>query len=164
MPMCPYCPETRESEFTEGGDRCRECKRSYNRGWYQANKAEQGRRVRKNKALSVARARAFVEAQKAKPCSDCRLCFPTCAMQFDHVRGQKRDNVATLVAKGCSIEVVQSEIAKCELVCANCHAIRCAATSRGLLSHRSGVVQSAAQPPLERRIWVRVPAPEPAIR
>jgi hypothetical protein len=42
-------------------------------------------------------------------------------MDFDHVRGEKVANVSVLVAGGASRRRVLAEIAKCEVVCANCH-------------------------------------------
>jgi hypothetical protein len=45
-------------------------------------------------------------------------------MAFDHLPGSsKRLEIANLVRRG-SIGVARSEIAKCEVVCANCHAVR----------------------------------------
>jgi hypothetical protein len=41
-------------------------------------------------------------------------------MEFDHVRGEKLGNVANM-ARHCSIAKIDAEIAKCDLVCANCH-------------------------------------------
>jgi hypothetical protein len=44
-------------------------------------------------------------------------------MQWDHLPGtQKLGDVSTF--KGRSREEVLAEIAKCQLVCANCHAVR----------------------------------------
>lgn len=43
-------------------------------------------------------------------------------MQFDHVRGSKASNVTGL--QGASVTALRAEIAKCDVVCANCHAIR----------------------------------------
>jgi len=57
-------------------------------------------------------------------CSDCGQLFPACCMDFDHVEGDKSAEVGALVAKGASWELIQEEIDKCELVCANCHRIR----------------------------------------
>ncbi|MGH7894858.1 MAG: hypothetical protein ACREQL_09325 [Candidatus Binatia bacterium] len=57
------------------------------------------------------------------PCMDCGVAFHPAAMQFDHRPGeQKRFNVGN-----CTHHprvVVEAEIAKCDLVCANCHAVR----------------------------------------
>jgi hypothetical protein len=49
--------------------------------------------------------------------------FPPEAMQWDHLPGtDKRGDVSTL--RGLSKQAVLDEIAKCELVCANCHVMR----------------------------------------
>ena len=45
-------------------------------------------------------------------------------MDFDHIRGKKLHNVAWLV--NVSERRLLEEIAKCDLVCANCHRIRTA--------------------------------------
>jgi hypothetical protein len=46
-------------------------------------------------------------------------------MDFDHREGElKTDNVANLVASPHSMKKLLEEIAKCDLVCANCHRIR----------------------------------------
>jgi hypothetical protein len=52
-------------------------------------------------------------------------------MDFDHVRGEKKFKVAEAVqfAYGLNFDQLRAEIAKCEVVCANCHRIRTA--SRG---------------------------------
>lgn len=64
----------------------------------------------------------ILKAAKAKPCKDCGREFPSCAMQFDHVRGLKKFEIAHVKDRG--IKALLSEMKKCELVCANCHAIR----------------------------------------
>ena len=70
------------------------------------------------------RAKAYVDNLKEAPCTDCRLWYPPYVMQFDHVRGKKLGAVSRFVSKGRSQAVLDAEIAKCELVCANCHAVR----------------------------------------
>lgn len=42
-------------------------------------------------------------------------------MDFDHVRGEKKFNLAVAANKNISIARIQDEIAKCDVVCANCH-------------------------------------------
>lgn len=66
--------------------------------------------------------RAKVDALKAAPCSDCNACFDPVAMDFDHVRGEKFNGIAALWSY--SWDFVLQEIAKCDLVCANCHRLR----------------------------------------
>jgi len=43
-------------------------------------------------------------------------------MDFDHVRGVKLFNVGMMTSR--SFELIDAEIAKCEIVCSNCHRIR----------------------------------------
>ena len=47
-------------------------------------------------------------------------------MEWDHVpgRGDKKFNVARHAGKGIHTTSMQAEIAKCDLVCRNCHGIR----------------------------------------
>jgi hypothetical protein len=68
----------------------------------------------------------LIEQAKDKPCLDCGRKFPRVAMDFDHVRGEKKRGIAQMVNGAWSIETLLAEIAKCELVCANCHRVRTA--------------------------------------
>jgi hypothetical protein len=61
---------------------------------------------------------------KDNPCKDCGQRFPTVAMDFDHPAGLKKHNPADLMGRGRRWEVIEAEIAKCDLVCANCHRVR----------------------------------------
>jgi len=71
------------------------------------------------------RNKAFVdEIKSTTPCMDCGVIYPPYIMQFDHVAGEKRGAVANLVREGVSIQTLQDEIDKCELVCSNCHTER----------------------------------------
>jgi hypothetical protein len=68
------------------------------------------------------RGKARINTLKKSPCVDCGETWPPEAMDFDHVRGEKTASIANLGE--CSWERVQEEIAKCDLVCANCHRVR----------------------------------------
>ena len=66
---------------------------------------------------------AFLAIIKDRPCMDCGKLYHFSAMDFDHKNGlNKRYNVANMV--GYSKENILAEIAKCDIVCANCHRIR----------------------------------------
>ena len=65
----------------------------------------------------------FINSQKAKPCADCKITYPPYVMDFDHIKN-KQLNIAECSRKGWSQSRILLEIAKCELVCANCHRIR----------------------------------------
>ena len=59
---------------------------------------------------------------KDAPCMDCGNRFPPECMDFDHVRGVKAFEISRAAAR--TEEAVRAELAKCDLVCANCHRIR----------------------------------------
>lgn len=56
----------------------------------------------------------------ADGCVECGVEEPAC-LEFHHVEGEKRSSVAGLLADGRPLERIRAEIAKCELLCANCH-------------------------------------------
>lgn len=62
------------------------------------------------------------------PCADCGEHYPPVCMDFDHLDGEdKESSISALMNQGASLARIDAEIAKCELVCANCHRIRTAA-------------------------------------
>ena len=61
------------------------------------------------------------DALKDGPCTDCGGRFPPECMDWDHLRDKKFDLANANTRSPASI---LAEIAKCELVCANCHRIR----------------------------------------
>ena len=63
-----------------------------------------------------------LETLKRAPCLDCGDAFDPCCMDFDHVRGSKSLSIARMYTTAW--DKVLAEIAKCDLVCANCHRIR----------------------------------------
>lgn len=74
---------------------------------------------------------AHVEQRKAAPCADCGQTFHPKAMHFHHRDpAEKTAAVSQLISRGASTTELDAEIAKCELLCANCHAIRHAEEAR----------------------------------
>jgi hypothetical protein len=66
--------------------------------------------------------REQVNTLKAKPCGDCHEIFPSCCMDFDHVRGRKIKGIGEMLSH--TLSGIRSEIDKCDLVCACCHRVR----------------------------------------
>ncbi len=67
----------------------------------------------------------WYETIKSQPCTDCGGSFPICCMDFDHRIGTKKSYcVGTMVAHHYSMNLIEKEVAKCDLVCANCHRVR----------------------------------------
>lgn len=62
---------------------------------------------------------------KRGPCTDCGQTFDPICMDFDHLPGtDKILNVGRMVTRKFAWAKIEAEIAKCELVCANCHRLR----------------------------------------
>lgn len=69
--------------------------------------------------------RAIVQQMKVgRPCMDCGGKFHHAAMEYDHRPGEIKCFNISIGAADASWEKVLTEIAKCDLVCANCHAVR----------------------------------------
>jgi len=60
---------------------------------------------------------------KEAPCVDCGRRFPPECMQWDHRPGEVKYRAISRITS-MPREALMAEIAKCDLVCANCHAIR----------------------------------------
>jgi hypothetical protein len=89
--------------------------------YYLANREQ---RIAAMKASKTKRKKALQAYKEANPCTDCGVFYPYYVMQLDHLPGfEKIESLASLINK-VSMERVWEEVAKCELVCANCHAIR----------------------------------------
>lgn len=57
-------------------------------------------------------------------CVDCGYRQAPEALDFDHVRGEKVMDLCRMATAFKSMKRVLDEVAKCEVVCANCHRIR----------------------------------------
>lgn len=99
-----------------------EQKREYQREHYRRNKETYIQKAAINKKKQREELRSIISKAKDRPCSDCGVKYPSFVMQFDHI-GNKNFNIANAV-NGVSKEKLLHEISLCEVVCANCHAIR----------------------------------------
>ncbi len=68
--------------------------------------------------------RMFMNELKSGPCIDCGKLFAPECMDFDHLDGYKRECIEFNELRGAAKSKILAEIAKCELVCSNCHRIR----------------------------------------
>lgn len=71
------------------------------------------------------RARQYIlQIKEDNECIDCGEENPL-ALQFDHIPGRgKLGHIGWMAARGWGVKRLSEEIAKCELVCANCHLVR----------------------------------------
>ena len=108
---------------------CKPCNISRNQRWYRehpevrAERMDEWTRRRKRKLQ-----RLVLEYLRDHPCVDCGEADPI-VLDFDHQR-DKIANISQMVLRKRPWSVILAEIAKCEVVCANCHRRRTAAQQR----------------------------------
>lgn len=103
---------------------CKECSKKRSKLYYQENKEDHKKVIFARKKRIRERNQAILlDLLKSKCCSDCGT-NDYRVFEFDHIEGNKINDVSQLVAEGYSWGVIQNEINKCEIVCANCHRIR----------------------------------------
>ena len=125
---CKRCKKDKpDTEYSYGrlgkvGTNCLECK-AYRRKFF----LTEGHRLAKRKRGGDNKRKQrqqMILAAKLAPCTDCGQRFHPVAMDFDHVRGEKLANVSALFCAQWSLDQIQIELNKCELVCACCHRLR----------------------------------------
>ena len=103
---------------------CRACKKIQQSRWYQANKDNHKKNVIEgNKRIRASNQERIVEHLQQNPCIDCGY-NDVRALQFDHVRDDKRLAISEMVARYYSWSTIWDEIQKCDVRCANCHQIK----------------------------------------
>lgn len=83
---------------------------------YQKNKDKVLKQVYHKKEIY----KNWYNSLKNKPCVDCNKSYPPYVMDFDHLK-DKEFGLSKTLNYNWGKKRVLDEIAKCELVCANCH-------------------------------------------
>ena len=95
-----------------------EAKRAYERNWYQTIGKE------KRKATNLKwRTRKREEFAKLKSTLRCKICgesHPAC-LDFHHKDSTQKENEIARLATNGSSELLEKELKKCDVLCANCH-------------------------------------------
>lgn len=117
-----WCKSCLTSYNRENRDKHRARDRAYSAQYWRENKEELTRKQQNRMAERYAK---IAEIKEASPCKDCGNKFPAICMDFDHLDGSaKVADVSKMVNDKRPWAEVFAEIAKCDLVCANCHRIR----------------------------------------
>lgn len=116
------CPRNKNSSTLQAF--CVECNRSVNKKWYKQNKSKHLLTVKANRERYRNEVDDYLDSVKTKPCADCNKVFHPWIMEFDHVDDNKVTGVAQLRRLKATLESIKREVAKCQLVCANCHRAR----------------------------------------
>lgn len=95
--------------------------RYYNVRYYAAHRDLELERVKKRQAATL----QWLRELRRRPCDDCGESFPPYVMDFDHRDPSKKLFAITTGSSYLrSREKLIAEIEKCDIVCANCHALR----------------------------------------
>ncbi len=95
---------------------CKECGKILTRSHYQRNK----RRYLDKNLRSFQKRREFVREIKNQPCADCGIIYPYYVMDFDHRENETKEFGLNAITQK-AINALKREIAKCDVVCSNCH-------------------------------------------
>lgn len=128
MPVCIKCGEEKvEEQFSwrwqAKGVRqkaCKACRKIEISQWYERHKEEHLLNVRKNTDAQRQILREYITAYLGQhPCVECGE-SDVIVLEFDHLSDKERA-ISEMIARGVSIEKLQREIEKCQVLCANCH-------------------------------------------
>ncbi len=97
---------------------CKECNKVYHKEHYERNKQTY---LSKNKNYKKENQKKLLDYLKDKCCKDCGL-TDSRVFEFDHL-SDKKENISAVMKSWCW-ETLLTEIAKCDVVCCNCHRIR----------------------------------------
>ena len=124
MQKCSKCGETKSlDQFYWRSDKrrpylhCKKCQNIYGQEHYQRNKKDYLQRA----AEKAERNREWLRNIKTKLC--CTYCgenHPAC-LDFHHISGDKKFNISSAGVRGAKRQNVLDEIAKCIVLCSNCH-------------------------------------------
>lgn len=128
MKRCPRCGKTKPiSEFHKNKRRrdglqtyCKPCRAVIDHDRYERKRGE----PRPRRAWERGRTEWLLSLKRERPCTDCGRIYPPQVMQWDHLPGAPKLGDISTAFRKVSREQLLAEIAKCELVCANCHAMR----------------------------------------
>jgi hypothetical protein len=130
MKYCPRCDRVKpQSAFAKATGRadglqswCKTCHAELDHARYEA---KVGRSVPPEPQRSERGRGAWLVSLKAgRPCTDCGRIFPHQVLQWDHRPGTEKLGELSGDFRTRTRAEILAEIAKCDLVCANCHAIR----------------------------------------
>ena len=115
----------RRKERKQRDSFCRPCRAEYKQEHYAANRQRYIKQARVQKQrLRLERTHYLLAFFESHPCVDCGERDPV-VLEFDHLR-DKVDNVSKMASLKRPWAIILAEIAKCDVVCANCHRRRTA--------------------------------------
>lgn len=125
---CPRCGIRKSGESFALRDKrtgrraseCKECHRAIRKTYYANNKSDEIARIRVVKRRNRD---WYIKLKSALRCERCGQSHPA-TLQFHHNDTDAKDaEVSRMVTEGYGRDKILAEIAKCSVLCANCHLI-----------------------------------------
>lgn len=123
--LCIKCDEVKVHSTRKDGrpaSYCKACQNQYTKAHYAANTEARIAHSAETTAAHRKTVKEFLAELKRVSCADCGVAYISPVMEFDHVRGTKSFNLSKAGRYGWA--KINEEVAKCDVVCANCHRIR----------------------------------------
>jgi hypothetical protein len=103
--------------------------RQYQSEWHAENSVRRAKKIKQSRIILRDEVNVLKER---RGCTDCKRRYPYYVLQFDHLDGSKKVAGIQELIRCSNRDGVVNEIAKCEVVCANCHAVRTFKRTKGL--------------------------------
>ena len=123
MKKCSKCNQIKENVFFNKDKRkkdglspwCKSCKSQHSK------RPDQKARYQKNNRDRRTKMRNYMLSHLSK--SVCAKCGESDirVLEYNHIRGKKSKGISCIINDSNSIEELQREMDKCEVICANCH-------------------------------------------
>lgn len=105
---------------------CKSCRNDYQRLGRMAQASQQGRKYTARDVYTKREKISLIRQLKAStPCADCGHSYPHYVMDFDHRPDEdKVAGITPMANMSFTWDDIENEIAKCDIVCSNCHRAR----------------------------------------
>lgn len=115
--ICNFCKESKDLNlFYKGQTECKKCRKDRDHLHYENNKDKRLNQIRTRKRES----KKFIDSFKTE-CSECGEKHPA-TLEFHHLDSTEKEFEISQ-AVGYDYKRIEKEIAKCIILCSNCHRI-----------------------------------------
>ena len=129
--ICTVCKEEKtidhfmiKSESSDGYfNTCKGCENESARAYYKENRQHvRDRMCVGRKSRNITAQNKNIEIKTNTPCAICNKKFHPYAMDWDHIDPKTKSyEISEMIASGYSWHLIESEMKKCQLLCALCH-------------------------------------------
>lgn len=122
---CSRCSTNKqEDDFYRTHSWCKDCRRAYHRQYRAVNASRIAANQVGYQANRQQRLIDELRRAKDKPCLDCGVSYPRRVMNLHHRDPAEKTFAVSQLHNFGSVKALRLEIAKCDVLCANCHALR----------------------------------------